>query len=220
MKSTGGSMRMQPGEPQFKGIQMLFRCMLFLRIASGFVLSACGHNQSISNESTFFVEGVSIDRKACEEATVKELEVACHRLTLTQNQLVVAYRLYEGGREPSFTKLTIALPLDAKDGDVFKFPSLTTSVFYSTGVSFSPGKSGCFGFAQAGTVAIKQKTSEAIIVDIKVHINASSPLNWPGECTNININKTFAAHVRQYDDLSPWDGVKKDADIIDETVDW
>lgn len=207
-------------ELKSRAIQMLFKQMLLLSfMSSTLFMASCGTTPLPSTESIFFVENTSIDKEPCKKSDVKELEIACHRLVPFQTQLVIANRLYERGYEPAFTKLTISIPETATEGDSFNLPSSIATVFYSTGFSYMPGKSGCYGFAQSGTILIKRRTPEIINIEVNVNINTLSPLEWPGVCKTIRISRSYSADRKAYGELSAWDGVRgKNTDVIDERV--
>ncbi|QEY11183.1 hypothetical protein [Cellvibrio sp. KY-YJ-3] len=197
---------------------MLFKYGVILSIIN--LLLSCGNTQLTPMESAFFVNDTSIV-EGCEKSETKQLEIACHRLVPLTGRLVIANRIYERGREPSFTKVTISLPDKIENGDIFNFSSPDTRLFYSAASSFLPGKSGCFGFAKSGTLIIRQITAETIIVDLSVVVETASPLGWKGICGNISLKKQFTVHHRNYEELSPWDGVKKeDTEVMQERVAW
>ncbi|MGY1408150.1 hypothetical protein ACW5EG_01000 [Luteimonas sp. A611] len=112
-------------------------------------------------------------------------------------------RKVDGSR---FSKITIVLPKDVSSGDVFSLPGDTASVFYSNGSSAFAGKKGCYGAAITGSIEVLSVEVDAMEASLDVVVEMKSPLDWPGECEPVRIQRTLRANWTQYDSLGAWEG--------------
>lgn len=201
---------------QIKLIRSIFQVFLIAVICSA--LLACANNKHITQENTFFLSDVNIEYPLCLSADYSERELACHRLE-RGNRIAVAVREYDNKPHwQTFKKLTVFLPKNTKAGDKFHLPQDDIVIFYSLGLSFGPGKSGCFGVVEKGEVEVVSKDEYTIAIRLIGNPTMKRSLNLRDDCNLVQLDKLISAHYKKYEDLSPWDGkINKGASLTEET---
>ena len=177
--------------------------------------SGCASLGSASGESTFFVEGAAAASPHCIDGDYRELAVACHRLVAGE-LLVVGLRQFTDGAGDGakFRKVTLFLTEDVREGETLSFPTNRARAVFGSGLSFMPGKSGCYGEAKSGTVTIKRRTQEVLELEIAIQFDLKSPLNWPDACNDGEFAETVIAQRSTMERFGPWEGVRGTEDSV------
>lgn len=107
-------------------------------------VAACASLRTKSQDTTFFVRSADSIKSECVEADYREAALACHRIYQGEH-VVVGVREYSdlGLDKERFRKVTLVFENDIHVGDVIDLSSGRVKAFYSTGLSFMPGKAGC-----------------------------------------------------------------------------
>lgn len=137
--------------------------------------------------------------------------VTGHRLTEGKG-VVISFRNYKRGKlfytdQGDFEKITIALPsgLPENKGEIKLGIGTDTIVFYSTGSSAFPGRSGCFGYAEEGSILFEVLKSKKISAQIVFKSDLKSPGRWK-DCSSVIITRAIIFKPKLVSDLTPWEG--------------
>lgn len=177
--------------------------------AAAFALALFVVSCAATGQTKFLaVKGVSTNVEECLEVDSRQLQFACHRLRPGE-MIAIAIREFSPSRKvdgSGFSKVTIMLPKDVSAGDVFSLPSDSASVFYSRGSSAFAGKRGCYGVATSGRIEVMSVETDAIETSVDVVVYMKSPLDWPGQCEPVRLQRTLRANWTEYDSLGAWEG--------------
>lgn len=134
---------------------------LVITLFLGLICSACASLSGSQRSSSFFVWNANSDVACCERPDYREVSLACHRIVDGDN-VVVALREYTAAKVENerYRKLTLILPPNLAEGDVFSLSEGDTRAFYSTGLSLRLGSTGCYGKAVSGSVEIVRKSNQ------------------------------------------------------------
>lgn len=177
---------------------------LFLLLISG-----CALIRTENQETMFFVDKADSILPACDETDRREAALACHRL-VEGGAVVVGIRRYSnpGLDRENFRKTTFVVDTDVAVGEVIDISSGRVRAAYGTGLSFMPGKSGCYGQAISGTVSILRNNDEFLELEATIEFDLKSPLGWTDACKNREFHARVVANRLTIKDLGPWEGVK------------
>lgn len=118
-----------------------------------------------------------------------------------------------------FTKMTFVLDSNLSVGEIVSIPSRRLRIFYSTGLSYMPGKTGCYGQASSGSAIVRQKTNDLVELEFDAVFDLQSPLKWQGDCLERNIKSQVIARMKPLSLLDAWEGVPAEGDsLIAESV--
>lgn len=181
----------------------------------------CGCSNTAANKASGFLTNAEKYQSNCEDIDYREKEISCHRLK-AGNQFIIGYRSISkrsGSDSQGFEKLTIYSNTKLDPGHKYLIPNDGIEIFYSHGLSFMPGKGGCYGKAKSGFFEIANTDKNQIIVNLSMDFEMKSPLNYQGHCSFKKIIKSFEITTKNYNDLTPWDGqFDSPVNIIDETT--
>jgi len=130
--------------------------------------------------------------------------------------LVVGVREYSSGGVDTerFLKVTLFFDGDLSEGEVFQIPSKNVRVVFGSGLSFMPGKSGCYGEAKSGTVSVVGRSVEQLELDVAALFDLKSPLSWNDACNEYMFRSRILAKRYLFEELGAWEGVKSADDSI------
>lgn len=188
-------------------------------LAVGFICGCASLNPA-SREIFFFVEDADSISPSCRSVDYQEAAIACHRLARGR-EIVVGIRRYSDARidREGFRKITFVIDKDVKDGEVIKIPSDRARAAFGSGLSFMPGKSGCYGEATSGTVSVSRTDMKSLRVNAAVNFHLKSPLDWAGECKSLEFRSSFTAEKLNLEDMGPWEGGRgMDDSLVSESV--
>jgi len=183
------------------------------------ILGGCTHVQS----ELFVVDHAIVADLEVHQLTAKQQEqtilnkdfvITGHRI-VEGSGTVIAKREYARGSflqsdQSSFRKLTIYFPysITEKNKRIELDNNNEIIVFFSSGSSNFPGKTGCFGYAREGYIHFKGYSSENMQVELSLNFNLLSPSGWQDECGRFNIRETSTLPRKELSSLSPWEGAE------------
>lgn len=165
--------------------------------------------------SNFYLENATSLEAGCDASDYRELQLACHRV-LPGDGVVVGVRLHKNRwvANDQFTKLTIVLPQDMASGRRYELNTSGAGAFYSTGLSASPGKTGCYGRAISGSVLVSRKSKNRLDVELEGVFDLRSPTGWKQDCSTREVKQKIHAKQTTISALGPWEGVRKSGDDL------
>lgn len=184
------------------------------------MMSGCVSMRTGGSETTFFVENGESIFHSCAGVDHREAAIACHRLA-NGRHLVVGIRQYSdaGVDREVFRKITFVIDHEVADGEVVELPSDRVRVAYGSGLSFMPGKSGCYGQATSGSVSVSRRGMEKLEIHANLRFDLKSPLGWADACEMLEFRSTIVATRSTFEDMGPWEGVRNaDDSIISESA--
>lgn len=145
----------------------------------------------------------------------REVALACHRIVDGDN-VVVALREYTATKVENeiYRKLTLILPPNLAEGDVFSLSEGDIRAFYSTGLSLRPGSTGCYGKAVSGSVEILRKSNDLVQLRINARFDLDSPAGWKDHCKMRELSHELNAIRRPLGQLGAWEGVPAPGDSL------
>lgn len=163
----------------------------------------------------FFLTDANSLLESCQDVDARQVTLACHRIR-HGDKLVVATRHYDKRwiDNDRFTKMTLVLPDQLETGKVYIIGSESTSAFFSTSLSSSPGKMGCYGKASSGTVSVQKKTKDWIYLKVEASFDLESPSGWHRDCSPRSYKQRIRARHVDISELGPWEGVKGSGDDL------
>ncbi len=188
---------------------------LLIAFSLGLSCSACASLSGSERSSIFYVQNANSDVAGCEKSDFREVSLACHRI-IDGNNVVVALREYTATavENERYRKLTLILPPNLGEGDVFRLPEGDTRAFYSTGLSLRPGSTGCYGKAVSGSVEILRKTSDLMQLRVVARFDLDSPAGWKDHCRMREFSYELNALRRPLGQLGAWEGVPASGDSL------
>lgn len=151
--------------------------------------------------------------------TDKDFVITGHRVSFGTG-VVLAARTYSSGSslktdQAAFKKVTIYLPSGKLQGR-FEFSSDEGVVAYwSNGNASLLGMSGCYGYADRGSIELSEEIDRRIIVSVKMRFNLVSPAGWDKDCEPVQLDETWTLQRKSLAELTPWEG-KAAENILDE----
>ncbi|WP_295566441.1 hypothetical protein [uncultured Stenotrophomonas sp.] len=200
-----------------RAIMGTIRALMPLLIA--LALSACAFLPT-KTSSKFYVADADSGPDGCSTVDYRELALACHRIS-EGNRTVVGIREYSrsGLDSDRFRKVTFSLPAVLRVGDTIDLSSTDVKAFYSTGLSFMPGKVGCYGSAISGRISVLRNAGRTLELDVQALFDLKSPLQWKGHCSVRAFNERIKAVRLPAERLRAWEGVPGKGDsIIEESL--
>lgn len=195
------------------------KCRGLVTLLITLMLSACSLLPTKTGSSFYVTDADSADER-CNTVTYRELALACHRIS-AGNHTVVGVREYSrsGMDSDRFRKVTFSLPTGLRPGDTIDLPSADAKAFYSTGQSFMPGKTGCYGNATSGRISVRRTSERILEFDVQALFDLKSPLEWKGHCSVRSFNGHIKAVRLPIERLRAWEGVPGKGDsVIEEGV--
>lgn len=189
---------------------------LLIALVLGLSCNACASLLPGSHEiSAFSVSNASSDVSGCERSDYREVALACHRIVDGDN-VVVALREYTATKVENerYRKLTLILPPNLAEGDVFSLTEGDIRAFYSTGLSLRPGSTGCYGKAVSGSVEILRKSNDLMQLRINARFDLDSPAGWKDHCKVRELSHELNAIRRPLGQLGAWEGVPAPGDSL------
>lgn len=189
---------------------------LLIALVLGLSCSACASLLPGSHKiSAFYVSNADSDVTGCERSDHREISLACHRIVDGDNA-VVALREYTATKidNERYRKLTLILPPNLAEGDVFSLTEGDTRAFYSTGLSLKPGSTGCYGKAVSGSVEILRKSNDLMQLRINARFDLDSPAGWKDHCKVRELSYELNAIRRPLGQLGAWEGVPAPGDSL------
>ncbi|WP_152983921.1 hypothetical protein [Stenotrophomonas pavanii] len=189
---------------------------LLIALVLGLSCSACASLLPGSHKiSAFYVSNADSDVTGCERSDHREISLACHRIVDGDNA-VVALREYTATKidNERYRKLTLILPPNLAEGDVFSLTEDDTRAFYSTGLSLKPGSTGCYGKAVSGSVEILRKSNDLMQLRINARFDLGSPAGLKDHCKVRELSYELNAIRRPLGQLGAWEGVPAPGDSL------
>lgn len=177
--------------------------------------TACASLSESQRSSSFYVSNANSDMAGCERSDYREVALACHRIVDGDN-VVVALREYTATKieNERYRKLTLILPPNLAEGDVFSLTEGDIRAFYSTGLSLRPGSTGCYGKAVSGSVEILRKSNDLMQLRINARFDLDSPAGWKDHCKVRELSYELNAIRRPLGQLGAWEGVPAPGDSL------
>ncbi|MGF6463511.1 hypothetical protein ACVKU6_001921 [Stenotrophomonas sp. PvP086] len=192
------------------------RTRLLIALVLGLSCSACASLLPGSHKiSAFYVSNANSDVTGCERSDYREISLACHRIVDGDN-VVVALREYTATKieNERYRKLTLILPPNLAEGDVFSLTEGDIRAFYSTGLSMRPGSTGCYGKAVSGSVEILRKSNDLMQLRINARFDLDSPAGWKDHCKMRELSYELNAIRRPLGQVGAWEGVHAPGDSL------
>ncbi len=188
---------------------------LLIAFFLGLTCNACASLSGSQKSSSFYVSNADSDMTGCERSDYREAALACHRIVDGGN-VVVALREYTATKVENerYRKLTLILPPNLAEGDVFSLPEGDIRAFYSTGLSLRPGSTGCYGKAVSGSVEILGKSNDLMQLRINARFDLDSPAGWKDHCKMRELSYELNAIRRPLGQLGAWEGVQAAGDSL------
>ncbi|WP_409460712.1 hypothetical protein ACK1O1_00105 [Stenotrophomonas maltophilia] len=177
--------------------------------------TACASLSGSQRSSSFYVSNANSDIAGCERSDYREVALACHRIVDGDN-VVVALREYTATKVENerYRKLTLILPPNLAEGDVFSLSEGDIRAFYSTGLSLRPGSTGCYGKAVSGSVEILRKSNDLMQLRINARFDLDSPAGWKDHCKMRELSYELNAIRRPLGQLGAWEGAPAPGDSL------
>jgi hypothetical protein len=185
-----------------------------VRRNSGFILAllaltGCATLGPSAQSTQFAVRFVELNAKSCLDVGSRELQFACHRMK-EGSSVVIARRDFFPSRQldgARFEKLSIVLPAAMViNGTEISIPNNDIAVFISYGSSAFAGKTGCYGFANDGSIRIIDLDAQHLRIEVNAKFNLKSPLEWKDQCGPKVVSESINALWTSLDQLSAWEG--------------
>ncbi len=188
---------------------------LLIALFLGLTCSACASLSGSQRSSSFYVSNADSVMAGCERSDYREIALACHRI-VDGNNVVVGLREYTATKVENerYRKLTLILPPNLAEGDVFSLSEGDTRAFYSTGLSLRPGSTGCYGKAVSGSVEILRKSNDLMQLRINARFDLDSPAGWQDHCKMREFSYELNAIRRPLGQLGAWEGVPAPGDSL------
>ena len=189
---------------------------VLLIICGSLLTTACLPKRQGATQE-FYVQHADSIQQGCDAVNYEELGVACHRLK-NGDFKVIGVREYSdrGLDQERFRKVTFVVPADLKQGDRIELTASETKAFYSTGLSYMPGKAGCYGSAISGSLLITRLETPIIELQVDAVFDLKSPAGYESHCSLREYRTTILAKRKEIGELGPWEGVPGDADYFEE----
>lgn len=188
---------------------------VLIALLLGLTSTACASLSESQRSSSFYVSNADSDMAGCESSDYREVALACHRIVDGDN-VVVALREYTATKVENerYRKLTLILPPNLEEGDVFSLSEGDIGAFYSTGLSLRPGSTGCYGKAVSGSVEILRKSNDLMQLRINARFDLDSPAGWKDHCKMRELSYELNAIRRPLGQLGVWEGVPAPGDSL------
>lgn len=193
---------------------------LLITASALLLLTAPGHAREMDVSTGFYVLGGDAIEPSCEQANIREVAVACHRIK-SGDATVIAIREYSRrmGDNSRFRKITVVLHSEKiSEGTRIDLASGGNKVFYSTGLSHMPGNAGCYGTSSSGHILVEKIRKRKMVLRMESSLDLSSTAGSVGACTRRVYKATITARERRLADLGPWEGVPGGASYVDEGI--
>ena len=179
--------------------------------------TACSTLRVPDSTTQFYVTGSQSIEEGCDQVPFAELAVACHRIT-PGGSTVIGLREYmdDGLDAEKFRKITLVVNAPLKEGDHIDLLREPNRGFYGTGLSYMPGKAGCYGRLTAGTLTVEKVEAQKVRLQLDAQFELKSPTDFEGACGTLHYNTTIIARQRYLEELGPWEGVPREADYFEE----
>jgi hypothetical protein len=163
---------------------------------------------SMGREQVIAINKVSVDVDGCMRAPELELLFSCHRFG-PGDGLGVGFRRYWPAKhtdDDAFEKLTVYFKNKPVSGEVDTLPNKNVFVFYSVGPSSFPGKHGCYGAPQKGTIKAVSINDDSVRLDVDLDFDSTSPTGWITECKKSHVAMRMDARYIKFNELDSWYG--------------